>query len=246
MIKATDTSPTQIQQLRARAAATGWKEKRNGDGSHGVTFERWLTTIGVNQSSTGRVVKVKRISGAWDGPVDREEPTKDKFQTAMRWLEAEPLVQEQTTETDPRIEQLAMSAGGHLMNRDADADLTYTVSEPLEIPGDAYVDDIATLVVNGVSYGERWIMGVISRHQRPDDAEMIGEIEIETGAATRRPDLMLAVARRWIGESCAAAGLTLVHFEDLNHHYGPDEGPFFSSGQFFIDRRPATSKEATS
>lgn len=116
--------------------------------------------------------------------------------------------------------------------------LAYTVAQPLAIPGEAYnADDIATIVVTGGSYGGSWVLTALSTHLPPGEGQPIGRIE--TGQAERRPDLALDAAHRWIRESCDETGLVLGHFKDLNDHYGPDEAPFFSSGQFLIDRRRA-------
>lgn len=121
---------------------------------------------------------------------------------------------------------------------------SFYVFEPLTIPDEAYnADDIATIVVTGTSYGGTWNMNAISTHLPPDDAKPIGDIEVDD--APRRPDLALAAAHQWVRQSCAEAGLTLGHFSDLNGTYGPDEAPFFSSGQFLIDRRRPTSSEET-
>lgn len=113
--------------------------------------------------------------------------------------------------------------------------LDYDVIQPLQIPDDAYTDDIATIVVTGGSYGGIWALHAISTHQLPDDAEAIGGIE--TAEAPRQPDAAFAAAHRWIQESCAEAGLVLAHFKSLNSTYSPGEAPFFCGGQFFIDRR---------
>lgn len=84
MMTNTSDSPTQIQQLRDLAAKTGWRE--TDQGSIGIKFSRSSKTVIVHGSTNGRVVKVKRTSGAWNEPVEIQEPTTDKFKTAMRWL----------------------------------------------------------------------------------------------------------------------------------------------------------------
>lgn len=109
----------------------------------------------------------------------------------------------------------------------SEAVLDFTVTQPLEIPASAFVDDIATVVVTGGSYGGMWVLNAISTHLPPDTVEPIGGIQ--TVRADRRPELALAAAHQWIVESCTV---------DLNLTYGPDEAPFFCSGQFIIDRRP--------
>ncbi|MFJ1839032.1 hypothetical protein ACIOJ9_34855 [Streptomyces sp. NPDC088175] len=116
--------------------------------------------------------------------------------------------------------------------------LPYEVIQALSVPEQAYnADDIATIVVTGESYGGAWGLSAISTHLPPDEATAIGRIE--TAEAPRRPDLALETAQEWIRSSCTEAGLVLGHFKDLNGTFGPDEAPFFSSGQFLIDRRPA-------
>ncbi|WP_280422764.1 hypothetical protein [Nocardia carnea] len=113
--------------------------------------------------------------------------------------------------------------------------LDYTVVQTLEIPDEAYTDDVAVVVVTGGSYGGAWVLNAISPHLPPDKVEPIGSIE--TAQAPRRPDLALEAAHHWIRESCTQAGLALAHFKELNSAYSPAEAPFFSSGQFLIDRR---------
>ncbi|MFJ4342661.1 hypothetical protein [Streptomyces sp. NPDC088915] len=119
--------------------------------------------------------------------------------------------------------------------------LPYTVVQPLQIPDAAYNGDgIATLVVTGTSYGGIWVLNAISTHVPPDGAESIGEIETE--AAPRQPDRALEAAQDWVRTTCDEMGIALGHFKDLNSHYGPDEAPFFTGGQFLIDRRPPAAE----
>lgn len=80
---------TEIEQLRARAAANGWRETYQNKGKFNFD-DKATTTVSVVQSETGRVTKVMRTSGAWGEPTDFQEPTTDKFATAMRWLEGKP------------------------------------------------------------------------------------------------------------------------------------------------------------
>ncbi len=113
--------------------------------------------------------------------------------------------------------------------------LNYEIVEPLTIPEDAWQDDVAVIVVTGTSYGGEWVLVAKPTHLPPGQASTIGEIE--TDRADRQPNLALDAASDWVQRYCYANEFRLHQEMNLNHHYGPDEAPFFSSGSFVIDRR---------
>lgn len=113
--------------------------------------------------------------------------------------------------------------------------LPYEVTQPLTLPPEAFDQTgIAVLAITGGSYGGAWVLGAISTHLPPGEAEPVGEIE--TDEAPRQPERPLTSARDWLTEYCAANGYELAHFESLNDTYSPDEAPFFSSAQAVIRR----------
>ncbi len=115
------------------------------------------------------------------------------------------------------------------------AKLDYEIFEPLTLSEDAWQDDVAVIVVTGTSYGGAWVMNAKSAYLPPGQAQSIGEIE--TDEAPSRPDLALNAASNWVQQYCHANGFHLHQEMSLNHHYGPDEAPFFSGGSFVIGRR---------
>ncbi len=157
-----------------------------------------ITDAGMKLLHQGRVLSKEEVAAL---PI--EAPGIDLFETELSgWRVAAVTLMPAKGKAWPEVSlTLDAAEGGDLMTA-----LGYTITQPLQIPDEAYnKDGIATLVV--------------------------------TDEAPRQPARALEAAHQWIRESCDEAGVVLALFKDLNSTYGPDEAPFFSSGQALIDRR---------
>ena len=113
--------------------------------------------------------------------------------------------------------------------------LGYTVEKPLNIPAELFdKQGFALVMITGASYGDGWwllnALGIGMDGLALD--EPVGSIE--TDKAPRQPDRALTAARVWLGEYCAGTPFGIPVFEPLNHHYGPDEAPFFTSARVVV------------
>jgi hypothetical protein len=110
--------------------------------------------------------------------------------------------------------------------------LGYKVTTRLNIPADAFDNGMAVLLVTGGSYGGAWVMNAL-----PVDADGVRNRpcgSIETDPAERQPGRALTAVRAWLEDYCEGTPFSLLHFESMNHTYGPDEAPFFSSAKAII------------
>lgn len=112
--------------------------------------------------------------------------------------------------------------------------LGFQVETPLNIPAEAFTEDVTTIVVTGYSYGGTWAQSAIPTHLPPNQATSIGSIVTE--AAPRQPDRAVEAAEAWIKQECRRLGLTLVEATNLNSHYGQDEAPYCAGASFVISR----------
>ncbi|UGY91303.1 tyrosine-type recombinase/integrase [Streptomyces gobiensis] len=118
-------------------------------------------------------------------------------------------------------------------------DVSYDVRQRLEIPSDAFRDDVAVIYAHGARYsGSRWSIGVKTRH----DGDLLGEIRT-TG---RGPEHATNAAIKWIRDHCASAGFEVFRVDNLHDQYPEEERPCFTLVRFFIDRATGTGLEGWS
>ena len=119
--------------------------------------------------------------------------------------------------------------------------LPYVTDQALRIPAGAFnADGLAVLAVQGARYGGDWHVAVTDQ---ADQQDSLGRFQTEAGGASRKRELTsdpgypyraIESAFIWLIEQTRAQDLRVVMFTCLNHHYGPDEAPYFCAAQAVI------------
>lgn len=114
--------------------------------------------------------------------------------------------------------------------------VSYDVRQSLDIPSDAFRDDVAVIYAHGTRYsGSHWAIGARTRH----DGDLLGEFRT-TG---RGPEHAAHAATKWIRNHCESAGFKVFRVDNLHEQYPEDQRPHFTLMRFFIDHVASTGLE---
>lgn len=125
--------------------------------------------------------------------------------------------------------------------------LPYEVRKDLILPQDTFNDDgLAVIIANGSRYGGHWSISAFRNDASPSEESKLGEIWTERH---EDPSMAFDTALIWANDAAVRADNGLIHAENLNHMYPPDQAPFFMLGRFvvgnaqYIDSLPPTPQQ---
>lgn len=105
--------------------------------------------------------------------------------------------------------------------------LGYSTTIDLAIPADLFnTDGLARILTHGTRYSGAWRIKALGPEQ-----QVYGTINTEQD---ERPDAAVGTTRAWVNDACTRTGLKIVHFENLNSQYPPDQAPYFALARFVI------------
>lgn len=105
--------------------------------------------------------------------------------------------------------------------------LAYTIQEDINIPLDAFTNEVAVVFAHGGRYGGAWSISL----SLSADGDSLGAIFTEENPS---PDLAVDTAIEWISNHCARNDMKILKWENLNSQYGPSEAPYFALARLFI------------